>query len=132
MNTSILGRRFFDEKLQSFKEQIPCFPDFYRYTAWHNLAIQTVYELRIPTLILYYEQYESGYDDTVESIVNFLDLDGASEPPKFISGKTYRTYFTTDEIGAAMSAIEELATIDTWELLKHYQNWSSRIWLQSI
>ena len=48
-------------------------------------------------------------------LLEFLDLDGANEPPLFVTGKTYREYYTDDE-----SMFKKIAFNNTWYYTKHY------------
>ena len=99
---------------------IPCPSDFFRWTQWHNLAHITTYDLGIPTLIIHYENYTHNFNQTVDSLHNFLRLDMKNEPPLFVTGKTYRDYYTKEERRAVKQLVEKLATKKTWENVHHY------------
>ena len=99
---------------------IPCSSDFYRWTQWHNLAHITTYDLGIPTLIIHYENYTHNFNQTVDILHNFLRLDMKNEPPLFITGKTYRDYYTKEERTAVKEMVEKLATKKIWENVHHY------------
>lgn len=99
---------------------VPCRADFYRYIQWHNLAATTAWDLRLPTLILHYENYTHNFDRTKELLLEFLEQEDVHEPPPFVTGKSYREYFTEDEIRAVSSIFSKLAMANTWELTKHY------------
>jgi len=99
---------------------IPCSSDFFRWTQWHNLAHITTLDLDLPTLILHYENYTHNFNQTVDLLHNFLQLDMKNKPPLFVIGKTYRDYFTREERTAIKQMVEKLATKKTWENIHHY------------
>lgn len=88
---------------------------------WHNLAITVQKELNLSTLLVYYEDYESKFNETVQKIFDFLDLSMlVDQLPLFFKGKHYLNYFTNEEKKVAMTIIEEVADDYTWQLVKHY------------
>ena len=99
---------------------IPCSSDFIQWTQWHNLAAVTTYDLNLPTLIVHYENYTQNFGQTVELLLNFLQLDMKNEAPLFQTGKEYREYYTEEEMTAAREMIEMLALRKTWEHSRHY------------
>ena len=99
---------------------IPCRADFYRYVQWHNLAFTTIWNLGIPSLIIHYENYTNNFDETKESLLEFLEQDEVNEPPTFVTGKTYREYYSQEEIDAVSSLFVKLALEKTWSNTKHY------------
>jgi hypothetical protein len=88
---------------------------------------------QIPTHILHYEDYNTNFNGTVKSLLDFLELgptfkeaDGKSsqpdllEPVEFISGKTYGHYFPDTVMRAAKHVVQALATPECWTLLRRY------------
>lgn len=122
------GRRYRrDEQESRFYEDVfdearnvPCHADFFRYIQWHNLAFTTTWNLRIPTMILHYENYTYDLGQTQQALLDFLEQEGVHEPPLFINGKTYREYFTEAEIQAVSAMFSTLAMAKTLEHTKHY------------
>ena len=123
-----LGDRFYEEeKATKFYrdvfddvKNIPCHADFFRYLQWHNLAHTTTWDLRIPTMIIHYENYTDNFNQTKDMLLNFLDQDDINEPPIFETGKIYREYFTKEEIQAVSTMFSKLALDKTWDHTKHY------------
>ena len=102
-------------------EGVPCHADFFRYAQWHNLAFETVAKMQIPELAIRYENYETTFDYTLQSILNFLEITSAVGKPKsFVSGKTYADYFTEDEIGKAEELLRLVSSAKTWDHVKLY------------
>ena len=99
---------------------VPCHADFFRYIQWHNLAFNTACDLQIPSLVIHYENYTTNFDQTMDAIVDFLQLNAIHEAPSFIPGKTYRDYFTGEEFEAVTVMFEKLALGKTWDNTKHY------------
>ena len=53
-------------------------------------------------------------------LLEFLEQDGINEAPLFVTGKTYREYFTEEEIQAVSTMFSKLALDKTWNHVKHY------------
>lgn len=118
-----MGERFYKEEkaVGVFDDMnIPCHADFFRYIQWHNLAFATTQALNIPTMIIHYEDYTKNFDQTKDMLLRFLDLSGTKEPPLFETGKTYREYFTEEEIQAVSRMFSLLAHNETWDHTNHY------------
>ncbi len=103
-----------------FDLDIPCRADFYRYIQWHNLAFTTTWDMGIPTLIIHYENYTNNFNETKQDLLDFLEQDEVNDPPVFVTGKTYRHYYTKEEIDAVSTLFRKLALRQTWESTKHY------------
>jgi len=110
----------FYRDIRHLVKAIPCSSDFFRYVQWHNLAHITTLNLDIPTLIIHYENYTHNFNQTVDKLHNFLQLDMKNPPPLFVMGKTYREYFTREERTAVKEMVEKLSTKKTWENVRHY------------
>jgi len=115
-----IWRRPFYLDVKDLAKVIPCSSDFFRWTQWHNLAQITTDDLELSTLVLHYEKYTDNFNETVDALHNFLWLDKKNEAPEFITGKTYREYFTKDERNAVKEMVEKLATKKTWDNVHHY------------
>merc|ERR1712194_227748 len=111
--------RFYEDVFDEARN-VPCHADFFRYIQWHNLAFTTTWNLRIPTMILHYENYTYDLGQTQQALLDFLEQEGVHEPPLFINGKTYREYFTEAEIQAVSAMFSTLAMAKTLEHTKHY------------
>ena len=77
-------------------------------------------DLKIPTLILHYENYTNNFNQTKDLLLNFLEQDDVNPPPEFVTGKTYRSYFTKEEIEGVQKMFNEFADEKTWQYTKHY------------
>ena len=87
---------------------------------WHNLAIGVIDDLRLPSLVVHYENYEKQFNVTVNSIFGFLELSPVASIPPFIPGKEYLEYFSTEEIQAAKTLVETISDAETWKLVGRY------------
>lgn len=109
-------------------EDLPCFADFVRYTWWHTHAMNMMEKLNLSqhhgqnVQTLFYEDYASDWNRTVQSLLNFLDLQPASgaQAPSFVLGKHYVEYYTKDEIQIARSVVSALSSAASWALLRQY------------
>lgn len=136
------GNNYIGKTILRAMEGIPCHADFFRYAQWHNLAFRMISEMNIPELVLRYENYESNFDFTLYSILQFLgfnlndhgdrddgDGDGSSnndarimrgKPKEFVGGKSYVNYFTVDEIGKVKELMRLVGSEVTWDHVRHY------------
>lgn len=123
-----LGNKYHDEE-KSTKEysgvfddvkDVSCHADLFMYIQWHNLAFTTTWDMNIPTLIIHYENYTHSFNQTKDTLLNFLGQVGINEPPLFETGKTYREYFTGDEVRAVENMFSKLANAKTFAHTKHY------------
>jgi len=119
-NQGLLKSRFIDEPLRRKLSGVPCFNEFYRYAQWHNLAFSMSRDMNLPTMILHYHEYSDNFEQTRDSVLNFLGLPRVGDGVEFHSGKVYRSYFSTKQKAAIRALLEELASTETWEQLKDY------------
>jgi hypothetical protein len=111
---------FIDDELSQVQQQIPCHAEFYRYVQWHNLALEVTRRRRIPVYTLFYEDYTTNFDKAVGELLDFLQLKPMQPAPEFVSGKHYEEYFDKRERKAVAKLMWELASPETWDLLRHY------------
>ena len=122
------GDRFYKEEKQSkfytdlfeVAKNVPCHADFFRYIQWHNLAFITVWDLNIPSIIVHYENYTHNFNQTKDALLDFLGQDGVYDAPEFVTGKTYRDYYTAEEIDAVHILFTKLALEKTMMNTRHY------------
>ena len=101
--------------------KIPCHSELFRYVEWHNAAIRMIQQEKLRSMVVYYEDYETNYNATVDSILNFLDLTREAEPLPFSSGKTYRDIFFSPAVQeATKEALQVMASKELWQILKRY------------
>lgn len=112
---------------------LPCASEFYKYVQWHN----NVYEMierhpEWPILTLRYESYSIDSNRTLEEVMEFLELPTVASPEPFIANKTYDDHFTIEEARAALSLVKEVASVQTWTLVRPYfAKWFSESELMS-
>jgi len=99
-------------------KDVPCHSDFYRYGQWHSNAINLSQKLKVPTHLLYYEDYASRYNETVSDLFGFLGLPMVNEPAPFILGKTYGDFFTMSDRLAVQRFIQNVSSPECWHLLR--------------
>jgi hypothetical protein len=120
-NKDLLTSRLVDAALRRALHRIPCFSEFFRYVQWHNLAFQvTRDELRIPVLVLHYEEYATNFTAVRDRLLDFLEFPHLGEGIEFLSGRTYQSYFSLQQQEEIQAFLIEFASADTWEYLKGY------------
>ena len=103
--------------------QVPCWSDFYRYASWHNNAINVKANMHLPSITIYYEDFEGeGWNVTVTRMLTFLKQNPSAKGKrhKFKAGKSYRDYYTGDQQKAIWKMIAKISYVDTWGILKRY------------
>ena len=106
--------------LDLFRE-LPCFAEWYRYIQWHNHALDLLEKrLQVPVHTLYYEDYSLHFSETVNELLQFLQLKAVAGPRNFHAGKSYRYLFSNQEKRAARILVQSLAKPATWKRLQHY------------
>ena len=123
-----MDQQFYQEELatEAYRDvlnimtSVPCHADFFRYIQWHNLAFETTADLAIPTMVIHYENYTNNFDETKDRLLEFLGQEATHDPPEFETGKTYREYFTEQEIEAVSTMFSRLVSDKTWMSMKHY------------
>jgi len=98
---------------------LPCYSDFFRYVQWHNMAIEAVDKLQVPSHIVHYEDYSERYNESVAGLLDFLELRQTHDAKPFETGKTY-PFFRRNETLTAARLIQSLASPKCWELLRRY------------
>ena len=117
----VVGKRSNANVLVKYRETIPCYSDFVRYILWHNNAKETINELSLEHLTLYYEDFASNHRSTTLKLLQFLGLKLEKEGDKFHgSERYYRAYFTSAEIEAVQELLRDIANNETWNLLRPY------------
>jgi len=111
---------FLDPDLLDEEQRVPCHAEFYRYIQWHNLAFEVTRRKRLPTYMLYYENYTENFDETVKELLNFLDQFQVAPPSEFYSGKQYSDYYEEEQCRAIAYLAKDLSSPETWDALRHY------------
>ena len=73
-----------------------------------------------PVLTIYYEDYSVRYQETVDTLFDFLELDQVKPPLDFIANKTYHSYFDAESKRLAAEFVRQVATPECWALLERY------------
>ena len=90
------------------------------YIQWHNLAYKTIQQFNISSIVIYYEDYTTRFNQTLKKLTNFLELPMVNPPKPFIAGKTYENFFDRESIENAAYMTRYAAIPETWELVRHY------------
>jgi hypothetical protein len=107
-------------------KDLPCHSEWFRWVQWHNRALEVTNRFHaqrpggFPVLRLYYEDYSTNYNATVEALFDFLDLEVRGRPVAFIPGKTYLSYFSLRHQEKAAQFVKSIATPECWDMVKHY------------
>lgn len=125
---------------QTYMSHLPCAMEFYRYFAWHSLATAMRRKNDFSTLILYYEDYTTQFNETVDRLLTFLHFDRNNstavvppnrshtndeslriDPPVFSPGKTYPNVLSAAQLAAVQRLGRAIVSDNaTWALIRHY------------
>jgi hypothetical protein len=129
-HTYELHVRVFDTDLHHLFRSVPCHVEFYKYVEWHNNAIYTAQSLfGVPIHHIFYDDYKNYWKGTVFGILNFLEIpydpqqqstDNIRNVTPFVHRTYVEEYYTAEQRHNIRKLIKELATVETWELLKRY------------
>jgi hypothetical protein len=131
-------RRAYGSSLWRLAREVPCHADLYRYVQWHNLAFDMVQRRQhqdeeqmgnhntndinttsITTHILHYEDYHTNFNETVSSLLDFLEQEWVGQAKDFY-WSDYSDYYTPHATVAARKFIKSLASDATWAQVKRY------------
>ena len=113
--------RFLPPSIVQLFSHVPCHAAFFIFIQWHNLALQVQQHLHLPTLYIYYEDYDRDWNGTTKKMIDFLDFTPVEENiPPFVRGKNYTEYYTASERNASRILMKRLADPLTFDLLRRY------------
>eukprot|EP00538_Stauroneis_constricta_P006599 CAMPEP_0119572008 /NCGR_PEP_ID=MMETSP1352-20130426/44404_1 /TAXON_ID=265584 /ORGANISM="Stauroneis constricta, Strain CCMP1120" /LENGTH=431 /DNA_ID=CAMNT_0007621691 /DNA_START=91 /DNA_END=1386 /DNA_ORIENTATION=- len=106
-------------------KDVPCHTEFFKWTQWHNLAHESIGLIEkehheVPVLTVYYEDYVSRYNETVDSIVDFLEQEKVGTLRDFQVRSNYDGYYDSEHVGQIRAMVEAISNDSTWEKVKHY------------
>ena len=87
--------------------------------------------LKIPTMLLHYQEYSENFEKARDKVLNFLGLPLVGLGIEFHDGKYYRHYYTNAQKQAIKNFLEEYSSPDTWEQLKIYNFEIDPAWLKA-
>ena len=116
----LLNLHWIDQDLRDALDGVPCKAEFYRYVQWHNNAFIMCKEMSIPVMLLHYRDYSNHFEETLDKILDFLEVHRAGDEVEFISGKEYGDYYNPDQKQKIRAFLQEFSTKDTWAQLSSY------------
>lgn len=97
-----------------------CHDDVISYVQWHNHAFETTRKLHLPTMVLYYEDYENDFNMTFTNLLDFLHLEERGHVNPFTARHDYYDYFTAQDRDDIKRLIKRFASNHTWNALARY------------
>ena len=123
---------------------VPCHGEFYKYVQWHNRFHDSIARLRqqkqkmmtyddeqeqevVPTLTIYYEDYVTNFNVTVDKIFDFLQLPKVGEVVPFADNNKKKIteeydlhHFTLEERRLIRKFVKYFASDITWNEIQRY------------
>ena len=101
---------------------VPCRGEFFKFTQWHNLVHEglELIEHEVPVLTVYYEDYQVNFNETVKTILDFLELKHVGVLREFQARSDYGEYFTKEQRQEIFAFIKKTANTKTWKQIEHY------------
>jgi hypothetical protein len=121
-NKEFSSKRTSDFVLPEHEElalKVPCLGEFFKYIAWHNLANMTIEKMGVPSMTIYYEDYNENFHETFSGLISFLETKQVSEPLPFF-WHDYPEYFDEDARNAATILMKSWASHETWDMIRRY------------
>jgi hypothetical protein len=110
----------FEHDMVTRLRDTPCHGEVFKFIQWHNLAFQLTEKLGIDTLVVFYEEYATNFNQTLDTILDFLELSQADTPRSFSAGHEYAEYYTSSDKRRIRVLAEEIASEVTWNHLERY------------
>jgi hypothetical protein len=107
-------------EVQTLFTTVPCSVEMFRLVQWHNLAIDMTIRKGIPVHYIYYEDYENSFNETVEDLIQFLELEVRNVSLPFETGKSYKGIFDDRHSRSLAQFVKAIATPECWRHLSHY------------
>jgi hypothetical protein len=119
-NPDAQGWSNLSSEIQTLFATVPCSVEMFRLVQWHNLAVDMTIRKRIPAHYIYYEDYESNFNATVDDLIHFLELEARNVSLPFEGGKRYDGIFDDDHSRALAQFVKAVATPECWRHLSYY------------
>ncbi|KAL7537295.1 hypothetical protein ACHAWF_005723 [Thalassiosira exigua] len=121
-NYNSSDHRVFNKATRQLFQSVPCYAEFYKWTAWHNRVNQMVKYLGGTDLLtVYYEDYMYQLNATANRIFDFLEQKPLLPLYHFRYLPHYEVdHFTASQVSSIVKLIRHVATEPTWEQIQHY------------
>lgn len=106
----------FSEEFLTVVQDVPCYGEFIKYVQWHNNAFAIAKDLKIPGLVIKYEDYHYNFDGTLKKLLDFVEQPNNAEAPPY-DWHPYEGYYTDEEMKKIAAFLRYLADDETKEVL---------------
>jgi len=112
-------QKAYGRRMSELAREVPCHAELYRYVHWHNNAFALSNKLSLPTHVLYYEDFQTDFEASVQDLLDFLQLSRDRRPLPFTFGD-HLSHYTVEQRRKMALFVEKLASSETWIWLRHY------------
>jgi hypothetical protein len=110
----------FTTKMSNRIERTLCHDCVMNYVMWHSHAFEATFLLQLRTFLIHYEDFEDKFEETVSSLLDFLELPRQGEPLKFSARHDYEDYYTLEDREKIKALAKQLASKKTWKAIEQY------------
>jgi len=110
----------FEYDLLKAVQLAPCHGEVFKFVQWHNLAFALTEKFSIETKVLLYEDFEEHFDETIESLLRFMEFPQARAPRQFSAKGSYSDYYSHVDRRRIGLLVKKIATKETWKHLERY------------
>jgi hypothetical protein len=100
-------------------KSIPCHGVLYQYIQWHDNAFRTPIKLKIPSLVVYYEDFHFDRKGIIDRLLKFLQLKKEKNAPPFYYSP-YPDHYTQEELRHAQTFMMMVGSVETNKALERY------------
>jgi len=107
------------EKIVSLMKDVPCRAEFFKYAQWHSRLVDVLPQLG-KTLTVHYSDYEMRFNETVSSIMDFLQQQVTQPIRPFRPLPTYSDHYTDAQRKAARKLVKVVSSSEVWSMIRQY------------
>ena len=120
--------KIWDEQIFNASIHVPCKKEFYQYIKWHNNAFEIIRAMKIPRIIVHYEDYSYNLIGTTRKMMNFLehgnidmDMNNDNTLPKVRPIMHYMDYYRPYTLKYSIQFLKVMSSAETWfALIRRY------------
>ena len=122
-----LDNGYKDDEYQTFEYDMlkqvrlsPCHGEVFKYIQWHNMAFALTEKYSIPSMVLWYEDFDDKYEETFDALFSFMEFPRVQPTREFSARHDYDTYYDHLDRRRMRLLAEKISTKATWAHVGKY------------